>query len=808
MDASPDTPLRPHAAASHPAQRRVSLVIGARDDANTIARAISEAADALGQSAADYEIVVVDDASADGTADIVLAAARENDRVRLIRLPVSKGYGAALRAGLAAARFELVATLDPSGRYDPADLADVIPLAERHDMVAGEREGGAETPASRLCSFVFNTLARLLLGPGMRDPLCGLRVYRRTCLAAIAPESSDGFAPAEMLSTARKVGLSVVNVSVSQLPPSAAGRAARWRERCKTTGSLLRHWWLRELFPSADNERVGGRAWFWFGLVLLALVAGLQLFSNLHYPLFEPDEGRYAEIAREMLSSGDWIVPRFYGGPYLDKPPLFYWLLAGSFRLFGVQDSSARLVPATAAWLTILATFFFVSRALGARRALMAGLALVLSLGFVVAGRFLILDSLLTLWVALALFTAREAIQGRRLRWGWWCASAVCCALGLLTKGPVALVLLAPPVFAYGWLMRSPGRPRFIAWCAYLALVAAIAGPWYAAMVARIPKFAVQFLWNHHVLRFFEGVNHPEPTWYYVPVLLLAGLPCSLVLVSYLRFQFSRRPETAVQRPRASGFFLLWAAWCLAFFSAASCKLPPYILPAFPALAVLFGVYLDHLVFSLSRAAVLGDAGRRRARFSAAVVCLGGVLITWSGWLLGTEAAWETFCESALFAGALAGVWFLGRKIPSPVVWAVCGAAVFFVTFEANREIVPAWADSRSPLPDAGQAAEQLLREPGVHVIVYGHEWGSVPFYLNRDDVEHFDVDTLDRLTKSVRKHERTLLVYKREQNIDAIRKTLGPEMEISAIGDAGRASLAVVERRGQAARVGGKRRR
>ena len=245
----------------------------------------------------------------------------------------------------------------------------------------------------------------------------------------------------------------------------------------------------------------------------------------------------------------------------------------------------------------------------------------------------------------------------------------------------------------------------------------------------------------------------------------------------------------------------------MALFSAASCKLPPYILPAFPALAVLFGVYLDHLLFSLSRAAVLGDAGRRRARFAAVVICLGGVLVTWSGWLLGTEAAWETFCESALFVGALAAVWFLGRKIPSPVVWAVCGAAVFFVTFEANREIVPAWADSRSPLPEAGQEAERLLHEPGVHVIVYGHEWGSVAFYLKRDDVEHFDVDTLDRLKKSVRKHERTLLVYRRDQNIDAIRKTLGPEMEISAIGDAGRASLAVVERRGpRTARIGNNR--
>src|SRR5947209_17842055 len=126
---------------------------------------------------------------------------------------------------------------------------------------------------------------------------------------------------------------------------------------------LVRHGWVDMLFPGGEKTGSDSRAAFWGCFAFIAALAATILFLNLSYPLIEPDEGRYAEIGREMLTSGDWVVPTLNGRPYLDKPPLFYWLLAGSFELFGVSARAARLVPALAALLTVLATFAFGRRA-------------------------------------------------------------------------------------------------------------------------------------------------------------------------------------------------------------------------------------------------------------------------------------------------------------------------------------------------------------------------------------------------------------------------------------------------------------
>src|SRR5262249_48323327 len=156
--------------------------------------------------------------------------------------------------------------------------------------------------------------------------------------------------------------------------------------------------------------------------------------------------------AREMLTHGDWIVPTLNRQPFYDKPPLLYWLVAASFRLFGTNEWAARLVPALAAFCTVLATYVLGRGIVGLRSPFLAALALGLTVGFVQVGRIVILDSLLTVFVTVALFTAHEAVRGQRLRWRWWMASAVCCALGVLAKGPIAFVLLAPPLAVYVWL--------------------------------------------------------------------------------------------------------------------------------------------------------------------------------------------------------------------------------------------------------------------------------------------------------------------------------------------------------------------
>src|SRR5204863_8816980 len=171
------------------------------------------------------------------------------------------------------------------------------------------------------------------------------------------------------------------------------------------------------LFPGTP-EPAG--PWRWWAVPVLVLLPAALLYPCLSFYLFEPDEGRYAQVPREMLQRGDWVVPRLFGEPYLDKPPLGYWLIMLSFAVFGVHDWSARLVPALAVHLAVLLTYLLGRRSLGERTALWGALLLALAPGFFGMGRLLLLDGLLTLWVTLALFAGFEAVRLAPLRWGWW----------------------------------------------------------------------------------------------------------------------------------------------------------------------------------------------------------------------------------------------------------------------------------------------------------------------------------------------------------------------------------------------------
>jgi 4-amino-4-deoxy-L-arabinose transferase-like glycosyltransferase len=347
--------------------------------------------------------------------------------------------------------------------------------------------------------------------------------------------------------------------------------------------------WRRALFPGSAD---GPSSLSWRGPLLLLILPAVLLYPCLAFPLFEPDEGRYAEIPREMLQRGEWVVPYLQGEPYLDKPPLFYWLVMLSYRTFGVHDWSARLVPALAVHGCVLLTYLLGRRGLGERAALWGAGLLAVAPAFAGMGRLLLLDGVLTLWTTLALLAVFEALRGPRLRWGWWLLAAAACGLGVLTKGPVALLLLAPPAWAYRRLSGSPWRLGRWAQSAFAAVVLAVALPWFVAACLRLPDFATYFLWHHNVVRFLHPFDHIQPVWFYVPVLLLGLLPATLLLVPFVRFLVSGDERVARRRPPEMGFLLLAGAWCVLFFSASGSKLPTYVLPAFPPLALAFGQFV------------------------------------------------------------------------------------------------------------------------------------------------------------------------------------------------------------------------
>jgi 4-amino-4-deoxy-L-arabinose transferase-like glycosyltransferase len=357
--------------------------------------------------------------------------------------------------------------------------------------------------------------------------------------------------------------------------------------------------WSRVLFPGGTRS-IAERCQLSSLLVLLVLPAVL-LYPCLSFHLFEPDESRYAEIPREMLQRGEWVVPYLQSEPYLDKPPLLYWLIEASYAVFGVQVWAARLVPALAVHGCVLLAYLIGRRSLGEKAAFWGALGLGLAPGFLTMGRLLLMDSLLTLWTTLALLSAFEAVRGQRLRWSWWLLASVACGLGILTKGPVALVLLLPPLWLQRWLTGSGCRVGRAGALMFVLVVLAVTLPWYVAMSLRVPAFARDFFWEHNVRRFLAPYAHEHGIWFYFPVLLGGLLPGMLLLIPFVRFLLTSDPARAGRRTVELSFLLLGGGWCVFFFTLSQCKLPTYIMPAFPPLALALGYFLTNSRWQFSR---------------------------------------------------------------------------------------------------------------------------------------------------------------------------------------------------------------
>jgi dolichol-phosphate mannosyltransferase len=635
----------------------------------------------------------------------------------------------------------------------------------------------------------------VLLGTRVRD--CGgvavLSLYHRPALRALQPASTDLFAPAEVLTRARQSGLLVAEAPVACLEEPASARLFSARALCGTLATLLRFWWSQVLFPAPNAAPARKGGWLW-GLLLM-LLASFILFPDLKRPLQDPDEGRHAEVAREMLAHGDLLVPRMLGEPYYEKPPLQYWLTAGSYALFGVHTWSARLVPASAAWLTVLLTFLWGRRALGSRPAFVSGLILSLSLGFIVLGRTVVLDSLLATCVTASWYTAHAAVSRRRLRWHYWLASALMCGLGILVKGPVALVLLSVPVVAYQVLTFSAARPRVLAWSAYVALAVGVAAPWYIAMVLRDPDFANQFFWKANVLRFVSPFDHQQPWWFYLPILFVSTLPWSFLWPFVGYFVLSRNPQLAGLRRPALGFTGLAAAWCLAFYTVSGCKSPPYLAPLFAPLALLVGTCLDAILFepacfSCRRLDFVRQALPRRSTVLVLLLLLGCLV---AGGILGWQGRTTVVLGGAATLVGVASWWRYGKRLTRPwMSWAACAAATLALLVLGVRGLLTGYAARHSP---AG--TQHLIRGwsgcADCPVVCYGRQWPSAFFYFRREHMLFFGEDSLAGLEAYLRTQPQVIVLVENGPLRDGLVRAAPDSLQVRVPATVGTGQLSAV---------------
>ncbi len=298
-------------------------------------------------------------------------------------------------------------------------------------------------------------------------------------------------------------------------------------------------------------------------------------------------------------SPANWLSPRYGGQLWFDKPPLFYWLTALSMRLFGVSEFAARLPSALLSVALVAATYALARRAYPAvpRTALWSGFVLATSLQFFTLARAAVTDMTLTVCLTLALYSLYAWTQTRQGR--WIALAGLMTGLGMLTKGPVALVLIGVQTLAYLLLTRQAKRLLSPALWLGFALCLAVGLPWFVLMIHLHGQLFINgFLEANNVTRYLQA-EHREtsPVWFFLPVLLGGFFPWSLALPSALVMAW-RQGKTAYKAQTADNpalFLGLWAALVFVFFSASQSKLVTYIFPMYPAAAVLVGIWLTKL---------------------------------------------------------------------------------------------------------------------------------------------------------------------------------------------------------------------
>jgi 4-amino-4-deoxy-L-arabinose transferase-like glycosyltransferase len=344
---------------------------------------------------------------------------------------------------------------------------------------------------------------------------------------------------------------------------------------------------------STRSAPVPGERWIY--ALLAALVAVVWLATLKDRPLFNPDEGRYAEIPREMLSGGDWIIPHLNGVAYIEKPPLQYWATALSLRVFGQTEFGARFYTALAALLTITAVWGTALALWNERTAWRAAAVLSGMLLFSIMGQMLTLDMSLTLYMTVALSGFLLAQRPDRSRDAgarelpWMLLAWAAAGLGVLTKGVVAVAIPGAVLILYSLHSRDYGPWRRLRLGSGLPLFLAITVPWHWLAARRLPDFLDFYFVREHVARFLTPIaDREESWWFFGPVLLAGSLPWTLstLRVVALGWRTMKQPgefDTAL-------FLWIWAIFVLVFFSLSDSKLIPYILPAMPALALLIAV--------------------------------------------------------------------------------------------------------------------------------------------------------------------------------------------------------------------------
>ena len=491
------------------------------------------------------------------------------------------------------------------------------------------------------------------------------------------------------------------------------------------------------LAPSISSQIAPARSFFertvWVVALLLLLALPLLFWDLGAYGLIDVDEGRYAEVPREMLVSGDWITPRLNFISFFDKPPLLYWGIALAYKIGGTNEWMARAIPAISALLGIGVAYGLGRRMFGARAGFLGAAVLCTSLLWPVLGRVVLTDMLVSslTFCALAMWWMAISDADKRRRNGYLAAFWISLGLGMLAKGPVALVLCGGAIFVYLLVCKEWRTLKQMGWSWGLPLLIAVAAPWFVWVALRNPEFNHDFWYAQNVARFLgSGVqrDHAHGPFYLFGFLPLVAFPWTLYAPAALFANWKKLWPARTETARAAVFLLGGIAFVMLFFSASESKLVTYIAPVVPLYAILMGAAFDRWIDApATRNRLLPSA----AALLALTLVVGGIaaFIVAPRALapLNVSLGLSLLAATAIFGWGVALCYALWKRQTGALFAATGGG--FAACFLVGMTLLPPIAHDITTKPLIAQIQSGL--RPETQIIAVGFSQ-SLPFYTGK----------------------------------------------------------------------------
>lgn len=467
---------------------------------------------------------------------------------------------------------------------------------------------------------------------------------------------------------------------------------------------------------------------------LAALLLILYYFIPINYRgLWQPDEFRYAEISREMLINGNWVVPNFFDLRYFEKPIAGYWLNNFCQWLFGANNFGVRAGSVLATLFSSLLIYRLARWIPEFRRgAWITSLVFLTTLLVFGVGSYAVLDPILLFWIVAAMCSYWYATNQCEAKL-YYCGFALfglSCGMGLLTKGFVALAVVGISLLPWIFLQR---QWRIIFTYGWLALIImfAVVFPWGWSIHLQQPDFWHYFFWVEHVQRFAgDNAQHKSPFWYYLPIFLVGALPWAGWLPSALTEAWRQR----YQVQSAQFYCLCWVVMPLMLFSFAKGKLLTYILPCYAPLAILIAAHIDQLKGNMTRAWQLNGWINTIFGLGIAIILL-TFCNPWfqNSWLLYTLDEWRKWLIAVLVFISWGIMGWLSR-LPHRNSWMLSALAPLFLVLAVAGLIPNQIRDNKQPQHFISMITPQVTPQT---LIVANHPGvaSAVAWELKRSDI-------------------------------------------------------------------------